>query len=133
MIGQVDEEWAKEWMKQEKGKVWEANPPKASHFGGVWERAIGSVRRVIDATLMLSQNRLLNNEEFDTMLAKAMTVVNSTPLWHSLDSPNEPQPLNLGMLVTQRDNPYPLPKGVYDEKNILDCGPALWKKIETCE
>ena len=80
MIGQVDEEWAKEWMKQGKGKVWEVNPPTASHFGGVCERAIGRVRSVIDASLMILRNRLLNNEEFDTMLAKAMTVVNSTPL-----------------------------------------------------
>ena len=31
-----------DWEKQ--GKVWELNPPQASHFGGVWERAIGQVR-----------------------------------------------------------------------------------------
>ena len=34
------------------GKSWEVNPPHASHFGGVWERAIGSVRRVFEATLI---------------------------------------------------------------------------------
>ena len=52
MIGQVDTEWAQEWMRQGTRKVWVVNPPKSSHFGGVWERAIGSVRKVIDATLL---------------------------------------------------------------------------------
>ena len=58
MIGQVDKEWAKDWMKQGKGRVCDVNPPKASHFGGVWERVIGSVRKVIEAMLMPLQNRL---------------------------------------------------------------------------
>ena len=97
-------------MKQGKGRVWEVNPPKASHFGGVLERGIGSIRNVIDATLVPLQNRLLNKEDFDTMLAEAMKVVNSTPLWTALNSPNESQPLNPGMLLTQKENPYPLPK-----------------------
>ena len=131
MIGQVDEEWAKKWMNQGKGRTWDVNPPKASHFGGVWERAIGSIRKVIDAALMPLQNRLLDKEAFDTMLAEAMKIVNTTPLWAALESPNEPQPLNPGMLLTQRDNPYPPPKDMYNEKNILEYGPARWKRIET--
>lgn len=120
-----------DWMKQGKGKVWEVNPPKASHVGGVWERAVGSIRKVIDATLLPLQNRLLNKEEFDTMLAEAMRIVNSTPLWQSLDSPNAPQPLSPAMLLTQRDNPYRIPKGMYNEKNILDYGTTRWKRVET--
>ena len=131
MIGQVDKEWAKEWMKQGKGRVWDVNPPKASHFGGVWERVIGSVRKVIDAMLMPLQNRLVSKEEFDTILAEAMKVVNSTPLWSALDSPNEPHPLNPGMLLTQKENPYPLPQDEYNERNILEYGPTRWKRIQT--
>ena len=90
MIGQVDTEWAQEWMRQGTRKVWQVNPPKASHFGGVWERVIGSVRKVIDATLLNLGRRLLSKEEFDTMLSRAAAIVNSTPLWQFLDSPNEP-------------------------------------------
>lgn len=43
-------------------RVWEVNPPKALHFGGVWERAIGSVRKVIDTVLLGLNSKLLNNE-----------------------------------------------------------------------
>ena len=84
--------------------------------------------KVIDATLMPLQNRLLNKEEFDTMLAQAMKIVNTTPLWTALDSTNEPQPLNPGMLLTQKENQYPPPKDMYNEKNNLEYGPARWKK-----
>ena len=124
MIGQVDTEWAQEWMRQGTRNVWQVNPPKASHFGGVWERAIGSVRKVIDATLLNLRRRLLSKEEFDTMLTRAAAVVNSTPLWQSLDSPNEPQPLSPAILLTQRDNPFTCPKGFYDKKNVSDYGPS---------
>ena len=59
--------------------TWEINPPLASHFGGVWERAIRSVRKVIDAVLMDLHVKLLTEEEFRTLLSEAARVVNSTP------------------------------------------------------
>ena len=33
------------WTKQ--AKQWDINPPLASNFGGVWERAICDVRQII--------------------------------------------------------------------------------------
>ena len=33
----------------EYGCKWEFNPPHASHFGGVWDRQISTIRRVLDA------------------------------------------------------------------------------------
>ena len=32
--------------------VWERNPPYSSHFGGVWERQIRSVRGVLNEILL---------------------------------------------------------------------------------
>ena len=34
------------------GCEWKFNPPHASHFGGVWERQRGTIRRVLDAMLL---------------------------------------------------------------------------------
>ena len=42
-----------------KGIQWKLNPPHASHFGGCWERKIGSIRRVMEASYALTGNRLL--------------------------------------------------------------------------
>ena len=36
----------------EQGCEWIFNPPHMSPFGGVWERQIGTVRRVLDAMLL---------------------------------------------------------------------------------
>ena len=67
-----------DWEKQ--GKVWELNPPQASHFGGVWERAIGQVRNILRGYLLPKQDRVLQREEFHTLLLHAARIVNSTPL-----------------------------------------------------
>jgi hypothetical protein len=40
---------------------WEINPPSASHFGGVWERLIRSVRKVL-YSVMHEQNIHLSDE-----------------------------------------------------------------------
>ena len=66
-----------DWTKQ--GKIWEINPPQASHMGGVWERAIGQIRQIIQAYLLPINQRLLSREEFHTMILHAARIVNSTP------------------------------------------------------
>jgi hypothetical protein len=38
--------------------TWVFNPPHASQFGGVWERMIGSCRRVLDAMLLENKGNL---------------------------------------------------------------------------
>ena len=41
------------------GCKWEFNPPHASHFGGVWERQINTIRHVLDAMFTeLGQSQL---------------------------------------------------------------------------
>ena len=96
------EEVKRDWEQQ--GKHWDVNPPLASHFGGVWERAIGQVRQIINGYLLPMDQRLLSREEFHTMLLHSAQIVNSTPLHDPPENPNDPQPITPQGLITQRDD-----------------------------
>ena len=119
------------WQRQ--GKQWDMNPPLASHFGGVWERAIGQVKQIIQGYLLPRQERLLSKEEFHTMLLQASRIVNSTPLHEAPESPNDSQPITPHHLITQRDDScldkFSRPTN-YNEADLLDYGANRWKQIE---
>jgi len=61
------------------GITWHFNPPKASHYGGIWEREIRSVRKVFWG-LMQERNRVLNREELYTLFCEIESILNSRPL-----------------------------------------------------
>ena len=42
---------------------WILNPPKANHFGGVWERIIGSFIRIFEASLSTMGQKKLNRDD----------------------------------------------------------------------
>lgn len=56
---------------------WVFNPPAASHFGGVWERLIRSVRKIL---LSLTLNQTFSEEGFQTLLCEIEFIINSRPL-----------------------------------------------------
>merc|ERR1712148_157635 len=115
------------------GKIWDANPPLASHFEGVWERAIGQIRHVIDGYLLPQQQRLLSREEFQVMFLVAARIVNSPPLHDAPESPNEAQPITPHHLITQRDDScngkYCRPTN-YSHEDLFAYGANRWKRIE---
>ena len=127
VVHEVQDHW------QRQGKYWDMNPPLASHFGGVWERAIGQVRQIMQGYLLPKQDRLLTREEFHTMLLQAARIVNSTPLHEAPESPNDSQPITPHHLITQRDDSclenFSRPT-IYNEADLLAYGANRWKRIE---
>ncbi|XP_054283150.1 uncharacterized protein LOC129000220 [Macrosteles quadrilineatus] len=72
-------------------------PPHAPHFGGIWERAVQSVknhlRRVIGDTL-------LTYEEFNTLLCQVEAILNSRPLTPLSSEPGELEALTPGHFLS---------------------------------
>ena len=72
------------------GIDWVFNPPKASHWGGTWERTIRTVRKVLDGLLMEHGERL-DLESLQTLMCEVEAIINSRPLtttssdstWHA--------------------------------------------------
>ncbi|XP_059091684.1 uncharacterized protein LOC131887171 [Tigriopus californicus] len=113
-----------------KGCEWILNPPHASHFGGVWERKIGSLRRVLEATLSLSGPRSLSYDEFCTLLAEATAIVNSTPLTDISYDPNDPFPLSPSSLLNLREDPSFQSLDVFSKEDLLAYGKRRWRRVQ---
>ena len=89
----------------EQGCEWISNPPHASHFGGVWERQIGTVRRVLDGMLLGIGRAQLTHGLLVTLMAEVTGIVNSRPISAVPSDIHEPQPLNHAMLLTMKTRP----------------------------
>ena len=57
-IQNVNQEIIEARLKQDEIQ-WKVNPPYASHMGGIWERVIHSIRRIL--TALSSQNALIDD------------------------------------------------------------------------
>ena len=68
------------------GVQWKFNPPAASHMGGVWERLIRSVRKVLRGVM---KEQTLDDENLSTLLCIVEAVISGRPLTAVLDDPND--------------------------------------------
>ena len=98
---------------QQQEIVWKFNPPAASHWGGVWERQIRSVRKVL-GSLLKEQN--LDDEGLYTIMCQAESIVNSRPLTAISDDPNDFTALTPNQLLTLRSEPL-MPFGVFAKED----------------
>ena len=78
---------------------WTFNPPYASHMGGVWERQIRTVRKVM--TIMI-KNQVLHDEMLATIFCEAESIVNGRPLTPVSDDPTDFEPLTPNHLLLLR-------------------------------
>lgn len=125
----VDTEEIKKAM-QEVGCTWELNTPGASHMGGVWERKVGAIKKILNAALLQLNNRTLSRDELYTLLQEAACIVNNTPLYECSSNPNDPAPISPAMLLTLRDNPNPPPPEAYSPADLLQYGRARWRRTQ---
>lgn len=68
------------------GITWHFTPPKAPHFGGLWESAIKVAKKHLYRQIGSSR---LSYEDMSTVLAQIEAVMNSRPLLPSSEDPND--------------------------------------------
>ena len=78
---------------------WHFNPPAASHQGGVWERVIRTIRKVLSA---LTMDRILNDETLHSFIVEVEQIINSRPITPVSSDPADDLPLTPKMLLTGR-------------------------------
>lgn len=109
---------------------WKLHPPGASHFSGATERKIGSVRRILENSLLNLGNKILSRDEMHTILQEAAAIVNCTPLYGITDDPNDPCPISPSNLLTLKDSPHPSPIETYSETDLLKYGTKRWRRVQ---
>ncbi|KAL4126593.1 hypothetical protein QTP88_010805 [Uroleucon formosanum] len=65
---------------------WHFNPPSAPHFGGLWEAAVRSTKRLL---VRVIGSHIFTYEEFSTILVRVEAVLNSRPLTPASTDPHD--------------------------------------------
>lgn len=91
---ELNEEKVKKFVT-ESGCEWELNPPHSSHFGGVWERQINTIRRVLDAMFAELGRTQLTHELLITLMAEVVAIEKSTRRRHRSLARRRPTPQQL--------------------------------------
>ncbi|KAF6773398.1 hypothetical protein AHF37_07810 [Paragonimus kellicotti] len=85
----------------EHGCDWVFSPPTASHRGGIWERLIRSIRRIL---LSLTGGQMVNDETLSTLLTEVEKILNSRPITKLSDDPRDLSALTPNHLLMLRPN-----------------------------
>ena len=127
---------ALEQLKQEdlqrfsasEGIKWRFNPPAASHHGGVWERQIRTIRKILQSMLDEQHLKVAKTEEqLHTLMCEVEATLNSRPLTKLSDDPTDFQVLTPNHLLLLR-SPSCIPPGIFNEKDNF--AKRRWRQVQ---
>ncbi|TNN06405.1 Gag-Pol polyprotein [Schistosoma japonicum] len=100
---------------------WHFNPPSSSHRGGVWERIIRSIRRLL---LVISNERVLQEETLITYMVEVERILNNRPLVPVTSDVNDRLCLTPNNLLLLRDC-----EGIAIEGSLQDKYGRRWRQV----
>ncbi|XP_070550671.1 uncharacterized protein [Ptychodera flava] len=107
---------------------WIFNPPHASHFGSIWERQIGTIRRVLDSMHYQLGKQQYTHDLLTTLMAEASAIVNSRPITTVSSDANDPQALTPNMLLTMKTQSPTPPPGSFVQQDIYSR--KRWRRVQ---
>ena len=119
-VSELDQEGIRQFLLKENCDYFEfkMNVPSASHMGGVWERQIRSVRKVM-SHLLHEHGSQLDDESLRTFLYEASAIVNSRPLCvETINDPLSDLPLSPNLLLTMKTNVILPPPGNFQKSDL---------------
>ncbi|KAK2575256.1 hypothetical protein KPH14_012780 [Odynerus spinipes] len=104
--------------------TWQFIPPRAPHFGGLWESAVKSVKFHLKR---VAGNASLNHDEFYTLLTQVEAILNSRPLCALSNDPNDYSFLSPGhFLIGDSLMSHPEPDLTITKQARL----SRWQRVE---
>ena len=120
-------EWNQNQIQQyltQNSVKWVFNPPAGSHHGGVWERCIRTVRKVLNA---ICKEQTMDDEALSTLMCEVETIINGRPITKVSDDPNDFEALTPNHLLLLRTG-APFPPGLF---NKADCYVRRkWRQVQ---
>lgn len=98
---------------------WHFNPPSAPHFGGLWEAAVRSTKRLL---VRVIGTHVLTFEEFTTVLTRIEAVLNSRPLTPASTDPRDLECITPGHFLIGQPLIAVPPRSTPDAKQISGIG-----------
>lgn len=108
---------------RQKEITWVFNPPGASHMGGVWERMIRSVRKIL--ALLMKEQTLLD-ETLLTLMCEVESTINSRPITVVSQDPKDLEALTPNHLLLLRGQSAPLVNDI-DRRSAYS---RRWKQVQ---
>lgn len=108
----------------QKGIQWKFNPPAASHFGGVWERMIRMIKKVLGSVLRL---QVLDDDALQTVLCETEAILNSRPITKLSDTPDDLEALTPNHILLLKGKPS-LPPGIFDKHDLYM--KRRWRQVQ---
>ncbi|XP_013859164.1 uncharacterized protein LOC106514442 [Austrofundulus limnaeus] len=93
---------------------WIFNTPAASHHGGVWERLIRMVRKVLFSVL---HQQTLDDESLQTILCEVEAILNDRPITKVSDDVNDLEALTPNHILLLKGRPTLAP-GIFQERDV---------------
>ena len=103
---------------------WKFNPPAAPHMGGAWERLVRSTKEVLSG---LMETKVLTDDQLYTLLTEVESILNSRPITHLSDNPDDLDPLtpNHILLGLHKNWPFVITS---DEKDVTSR--RKWRQVQ---
>ena len=103
------------------------NTPSSSHRGGIWERQIGSVRRILES-MMVTHPGQLDDEALRTFMCEVMSILNSRPI--AIESLNDSDgfvPLTPNHILTMKGRILLAPPG---DHSVGQYTLSMWRRVQ---
>ncbi|XP_068704623.1 uncharacterized protein [Montipora foliosa] len=120
-------EWNQEKIHNsllQKNIKWTFSPPYGSHFGGIWERCIRTIRKILRSLL---REQITEYESLPTLMCEVESILNSRPISAVSSDPCDLEALTPNHLLLLKSE-APLPPGLFQHKDLLSR--RRWRQVQ---
>ena len=122
-LNDLNQERIKNTFAQD-GIKWTFNPPHGAHHGGIWERLIQQIKRILCS---ITKQQVLDDEALSTVFCEVEAICNDRPISPSSDDPNDLEALTPNHLLLLKSKPV-LPPGLFSKDDTY--GRRRWKQVQ---